>query len=86
LVLAWLLARPGVTSAIIGGRNRAQLAQNLGAADLGLTADETNRLQAISLPKLPYPYWHQALSVPARLGKIDRDLLEPYLTPKVVTT
>lgn len=36
LCLAWLLAQPGVTSAIIGARNPAQLMRNAEAADLEL--------------------------------------------------
>ncbi|AHK46505.1 putative short-chain dehydrogenase/oxidoreductase [Ensifer adhaerens OV14] len=79
IVLAWLLARPGVTSAIIGGRSQEQLAQNLDSIDIRLTLDETERLDAVSLPALPYPYWHQALSVPDRLGDIDLALLAPYI-------
>jgi L-glyceraldehyde 3-phosphate reductase len=38
LALAWVLSRPGVTSTVIGVRNRAQLADNLGALD-GLDLD-----------------------------------------------
>lgn len=33
LALAWVLSRPGVTSTVIGVRNREQLADNLGALD-----------------------------------------------------
>ena len=40
VALAWMLARPGVTSVIVGARTEEQLADNLAAADLVLTADE----------------------------------------------
>lgn len=79
IVLAWLLGRPGVTSAIIGGRSYEQLQQNLLATEIILTGDEIARLDAVSLPKLPYPYWHQALSVHSRLGPTDLALLAPYI-------
>ncbi|OIV37207.1 aldo/keto reductase [Mangrovactinospora gilvigrisea] len=57
VALAWLAARPGVTSVILGARTLAQLDDNLGAVDLELTAEETARLDEASDP-LPadYPY------------------------------
>lgn len=79
VVLAWLLERPGVTSIVIGGRSEAQFSDNLAAANLKLSAEERSRLDGVSLPVLPYPYWHQALSVKDRLGPIDLDLLTPYI-------
>ena len=66
--LAWLLTRPAVTSVIIGARTDEQLADNLGAADLSLTADELARLEEVSRPPLLYPYWHQAKTAADRLG------------------
>ena len=40
VALAWLLARPGMTSPIIGARTVDQLQQVVGATDLKLSADE----------------------------------------------
>ncbi len=55
--LAWLLDRPTVTSVIIGARTVEQLGDNLGAADLHLTEDETARLDQASDPgAADYPY------------------------------
>ncbi|HUX70741.1 MAG TPA: aldo/keto reductase [Cellulomonadaceae bacterium] len=55
--LAWLEARPAVTSVILGARTPAQLADNLGAADVVLTAEEIEHLDAVSAPDLAdYPY------------------------------
>lgn len=48
VALAWLLARPGVTSPIIGPRTIAQLADNLGATDLRLEQPEIDRLASVS--------------------------------------
>lgn len=45
--LAWQLARPGITSPIIGPRTLAQLEDNLGALYVKLQEDELARLDAI---------------------------------------
>ena len=78
IVLAWLLG-DRVTSVIIGGRNEMQLREAVGSTAVLLREDERIKLQSVSLPILPYPYWHQALSVSERLGPIDLDLLDPYI-------
>ena len=55
--LAWVTDRPAVTSTILGARTTEQLRDNLGAADLHLSVDETALLDAASDPQLPdYPY------------------------------
>jgi aryl-alcohol dehydrogenase-like predicted oxidoreductase len=79
VALAWLLARPAVTSVIIGARTSGQLDDNLGAADLSLTAGELARLEEVSRPPLLYPYWHQAKTAADRLGPADLSLLGPHL-------
>src|ERR1700728_468746 len=57
IAVAWVTARPGVTSTILGARSTGQLEANLRAADLHLTAQETARLNAASDPGAPdYPY------------------------------
>ena len=77
--LAWLLARPGVTSAIVGARNDEQLADNLAAAALELSVEEHARLEQVSRAVLLYPYWHQANTVPNRLSPADLSLIGPHL-------
>ena len=79
VALAWLLERPAVTSVIVGARTGEQLADNLGAADLSLTAEQRERLEAVSRPPLLYPYWHQAKTAADRLGPADLTLLGPHL-------
>jgi aryl-alcohol dehydrogenase-like predicted oxidoreductase len=79
VTLAWLLGRPGVSSLIVGARTAEQLADNLGAADLELSAEERARLDALSAPPLIYPHWHQAKTSADRLGPADRAWLEPHL-------
>lgn len=54
--LAWLRAKPTVSSVIMGARTLAQLRDNLGAAEIELTPNEVSLLDtASSLPEL-YPY------------------------------
>jgi len=54
--LAWLSAKPGVTSPIIGARRLAQLEDNINALDVKLTADEVAKLDALTQPKLNFPH------------------------------
>src|SRR5712691_752231 len=57
VALAWVTARPGVTSTILGARTAGQLETNLRAADLRLTAAECAVLDAASDPQAAdYPY------------------------------
>ena len=79
VALAWLLARPAVTTLVIGARTDAQLADNLAAADLELTADERATLDRVSAPPLLYPYWHQAATASDRLSAEDLTLIAPHL-------
>ena len=55
VALAWLLAQPAVASVVIGARTTDQLASNLAAAALTLTAEELATLNAVSKPPAPYP-------------------------------
>jgi len=79
VALAWLLGRPGVASVIIGARTDEQLADNLKAAELGLSEEERRRLDEVSAPPLIYPFWHQAKTASDRLGPADLPLLNPHL-------
>jgi len=57
VALAWLTDRPLMTSVILGARSLEQLEDNLGAAGLHLTAEETARLDEASDPAAAsYPY------------------------------
>ena len=57
VALSWVHDRPAVSSVILGARTTEQLSQNLAAAGLHLTADETARLDAASDPgPADYPY------------------------------
>ncbi|WP_108397543.1 aldo/keto reductase [Devosia submarina] len=57
VALAWVAARPAVTSVILGARTTEQLADNLQAAELKLSDEEMNALNAASAPNVAdYPY------------------------------
>jgi aryl-alcohol dehydrogenase-like predicted oxidoreductase len=60
IALAWLLAMPGVTSAIIGARNLAQLRENLGAGDWDFPSEEWKKLDDASALSVEYPGDFQA--------------------------
>jgi aryl-alcohol dehydrogenase-like predicted oxidoreductase len=70
--LAWLLAKPVVTSVIIGAKRLDQLRDNLAASDLQLTADELKQLDAISELPPEYPGWMLPFQGANRLKVVPR--------------
>jgi aryl-alcohol dehydrogenase-like predicted oxidoreductase len=66
VALNWLLGRPSIGSLIIGARNEEQLKQNLGAVGWKLSPEQIAKLDAASAVQLPYPYWHQRVTIPER--------------------
>ena len=73
VALAWLVDRPAVTSVILGARTLEQLEDNLGAADLHLSTEETARLDEASAPIVDdYPYGELGVS------QRDRGLPAPW--------
>jgi aryl-alcohol dehydrogenase-like predicted oxidoreductase len=76
VALAWLVDRPAVTSVILGARTLEQLDDNLGAAELHLSTEETARLDQASTPIVDdYPYGDLGM------GQRDRGLSAPPGTP-----
>ena len=55
--LAWLLAKPVVTSVIIGAKRLDQLHDNIAAVELKLTEDEIKQLDQVSALPPEYPGW-----------------------------
>jgi aryl-alcohol dehydrogenase-like predicted oxidoreductase len=47
LALAWLLTRPAVTSALVGPETMAELEENAAAADVSLSSDQVEALDAL---------------------------------------
>src|SRR5580692_10733069 len=70
--LAWLLAKPVVTSVIIGAKRHDQLQDNLAAAELTLTQDELGRLDEVSVLPPEYPGWVLPFQGADRLEPVDR--------------
>jgi len=57
VAIAWLMARPAVSSVILGARSTGQLTDNMAAAELTLAPEETRLLDEASEPPAPdYPY------------------------------
>jgi len=57
VAIAWLLAKPHVTSVLIGVSNIAQFEDNLGAVQVNLSADEVELLDKVTEQPLRYPEW-----------------------------
>ena len=55
VALAWVQARPGVASTVIGARTLAQLDDNIKALDIALMPEQTAKLDALSKPTLNFP-------------------------------
>lgn len=54
--LAWVHAQAGVSSIIIGARRLSQLEDNVRAVDVDLTAEELDRLDALTRPTFGFPH------------------------------
>ncbi len=57
MAIAWLLSKRAVTSVLLGASKPHRLKDNLGAADLALTAAEISALDAETVPAPVYPNW-----------------------------
>jgi aryl-alcohol dehydrogenase-like predicted oxidoreductase len=78
VALAYTLAKPAVTSLIVGARTEQQLSENLAAASLRLSESDIEALDRISAQHLPYPFWHH-LNAADRLSPADLTLLSRHL-------
>jgi len=77
VALAWLLHQPQVTSVIVGARRPEQLADNLAATNVTLSADELATLDEVSRLPAEYPGW-----MFERQGEVRRkQLLEAAVGP-----
>jgi aryl-alcohol dehydrogenase-like predicted oxidoreductase len=85
VALAWVQARPGVASTIIGARRLDQLDANVAALDLRLSPEHVQALDAVSAPVLGFPmtflggavnFMHNGLTVNGVPSQA-MDLLQP---------
>ena len=90
VALAWVLAQPGVTSAIVGASSLEQLDDNLAAAALELTPEELAALDAATALAPIYPaWWDPAMGIPgptdlfarSRRERVDRPRTSARPTP-----
>jgi aryl-alcohol dehydrogenase-like predicted oxidoreductase len=57
IAIAWLLHQEVVSTVIVGARRADQLAENLAASEVELSAVELARLDALGAPEPEYPGW-----------------------------
>jgi aryl-alcohol dehydrogenase-like predicted oxidoreductase len=57
IALAWLLHQPVVTTVIVGAKKPEQLADNIAATEVRLTAEELASLDAAGALPREYPGW-----------------------------
>src|SRR5690606_7269390 len=57
IALAWLLYQPVVSTVIVGAKRADQLADNIAACEVELTADELAELDRLSALPREYPGW-----------------------------
>jgi aryl-alcohol dehydrogenase-like predicted oxidoreductase len=69
IALAWLLNKDIVSSVIVGASKMGQIEDNLGAADLDLTAEDLAVLDSATSLAPVYPNWAIDRSVDQRLAK-----------------
>ncbi len=56
VALRWVISREAVGGTLVGARTPGQLRDTIGALGLELSAEQVNRLTAVSAPTLPFPY------------------------------
>lgn len=66
IALAWLLHQPQVTSVIVGAKKVEQLADNIAASEITLTADELAAIDTAGALAPEYPGWMQVRQGDAR--------------------
>lgn len=64
MALAWTMHQPGITSPIIGPRTSEQLADNLGACDVTVTAEDNERIDAVMPPGQMLVHYMRAVTEP----------------------
>jgi aryl-alcohol dehydrogenase-like predicted oxidoreductase len=70
LALAWCMAKPGITSAILGVRTLEQLEDQLGALDISLTGEDQQRIDEICAPgKTLVSYYYEDSSADFRAAQ-----------------
>ena len=71
IALAWLLAKPVVTSVLVGAKRLSQLEDNIAAVDITLSDEELRQLDEVSELPPEYPGWMLATQGADRMGPVD---------------
>jgi aryl-alcohol dehydrogenase-like predicted oxidoreductase len=85
VALAWVRARPTVSSTIIGARTLAQLEDNLQALEVNLTPEQTTALDTLTKPKLNFPADFVAMARALHAGGTTINGVKSELIPFGVT-
>ncbi|HJT01510.1 MAG TPA: aldo/keto reductase [Terriglobales bacterium] len=67
VALAWLLAKPFVSTVLLGASKMSQLEDNLGACEEQFTAEELRQLDDATAPAPLYPQWFQEKTLDTKL-------------------
>ncbi len=68
IALAWVRQQPGITSTIIGAKNSDQLNDNIKSMEVVLSADDLEKIDAVSALPKEYPGWMTEYQSGDRLG------------------
>jgi aryl-alcohol dehydrogenase-like predicted oxidoreductase len=68
MALAWTVARPGISSVLVGASRAAQLTQNIASLNITLTSDQERRLDEVSAVPMLNPYFIFQLPPEMRFG------------------
>ncbi|WP_148715915.1 aldo/keto reductase [Chitinolyticbacter meiyuanensis] len=87
VALNWVANRPGIASVIAGASKPEQLQSNLQALDFTLPAELVARLDAISAPNVPFPYYFFTNAMQGMIygGATVGDKPEGYRAPVLVS-
>jgi aryl-alcohol dehydrogenase-like predicted oxidoreductase len=77
VALAWLLHQPQVTSVIVGAKRAEQLADNIAATRIKLSAEDLGKINAISNLPPEYPGWMFDMQGKFRRQQIDDARADP---------
>jgi aryl-alcohol dehydrogenase-like predicted oxidoreductase len=69
VALAWLLAKPFVSTVLLGASKMSQLEDNLGAAMVRLTAEEVGKLDQATAPPPLYPKWFHSSTLDQKIAE-----------------
>jgi len=69
IALAWLLAKPHVSTILLGASKLSQLEDNLGALKVTLSSEELTDLDDFTAPAPLYPAWFQSTTLDEPMAK-----------------